>query len=89
VEALVLILIGLITGFEVASSQQGSPDLEQGDHQATEMTVECVVSADALRIANLEDPDAPIWVFQTEDTICDPVSGQIIAVRDLQDLRSF
>ena len=88
-EALILVLIGLIAGFEVASSQQESPNLGQGDPQATEMTVECVASADALRIANLESPDAPIWVFQTEDTICDPVSGQIIAVRDLQDLSSF
>ena len=88
-EALVLVLIGLITGFEVASSQQGRGDRNQGDPQATEMTVECAASDHALRIANLESPDAPIWVFQTEDTLCDPATGRIVVFHDLQNLRNF
>jgi len=79
VEALILILIGLVTGFEVASTRL-APENVKIDATDSESTLPCRSTPNALSIANLEDPLAPRWIVRDDGALCDPVTGRVVVL---------
>ncbi len=88
-EALVLILIGFIAGFELGGNRQTPNEIEPASVSPTARAIECVVEPDAIRIANLDDSAALIWIVQPDQSLCDPVTERIVIFRDRNIIRSF
>jgi len=88
-EALILILIGFIAGFEIGGDRRMPNEVESTNVSATARAIECVVELDAIRIANLDDSASPTWIVQPDQSLCDPVTERIVIFRDRNIIRSF
>ena len=88
-EALIFILIGFIAGFEIGGGPQPPNEVESTNVSVTARAIDCVVEPDAIRIANLDDSNAPIWIVQPDQSLCDPVTERIVIFRDRNIIRSF
>ena len=88
-EALILLLIGFIAGFELGGDRQAPNEIESTNVSVTARAIDCVVEPDAIRVANLDDWAAPIWIVQPDQSVCDPVTERIVIFRDRNIIRSF
>lgn len=78
-EALILILIGVITGLELGPSQPVTTD-PKPDPLVSESTRMCQSRPNALWVANLEDPEAPRWLLRDDGALCEPVTGRVVVL---------
>ena len=83
-EALILFLIGFVSG-RVVTSNRHDVEVIHVEAHAVETTRFCAPKPDSTWVANLDDPDAPRWLVQEEGALCAPATGEQIVLEDLLD----
>ena len=84
-EALILILIGVIAGIEIGGGVSTRTQIDPTNASTNDGVIECIAAPDAIRIANLEDPDAPLWMLQQDQSLCNSATGQVVVIRNLNN----
>jgi hypothetical protein len=81
-EALILFLIGLVTGHAVAASRHEVRLIDVEVH-AVELASNCEPSPDSAWVATLDDPEAQRWVVLEDGGLRDPATGERIVIECL------
>ena len=82
-EALILLLIGLVTGHVVASNRH-PVEVIHVEARAVEATEFCAPTPESTWVANLDNRSAPRWLVQEKGGLCVPATGEQIVLEDLR-----
>ena len=85
-EAFIIIVLGLVTGFGLSANRQTS-DTATALVVIEQNSLDCGAHRPMIRVANLNTLGSTRWVNQGAGDFCDPVTHRIVRIESLDGAR--